>query len=216
MKIDNKNYTLILSKSFIPLGVEKVKKVMKYLINDQGRALDTETYQLFSFDEWIEFNNMQEQDITIRTEKLWIRIPEIVVLNRDSVYTKKRANGISPRKVFERDNYTCNYCECTLNSKNRTIDHVHPRSKGGQDTYDNVVACCGKCNSEKGNILLHDLHKNGPHKMDENGKMLVHRDRRWTIKTQLVCPTQSVLFGVPKQKWMESWRTFLPKEMDLV
>lgn len=53
--------------------------------------------------------------------------------------------------VLARDHYTCVYCGAT---EDIACDHVHPRSRGGQDTMENLVAACTPCNSSKGGKLL--------------------------------------------------------------
>jgi len=55
--------------------------------------------------------------------------------------------------IYKRDDNECQYCG---SRKNLTIDHVIPRSKGGMDTWENLVACCSSCNIAKGNKLLKD------------------------------------------------------------
>lgn len=55
---------------------------------------------------------------------------------------------ISRRNVLKRDNYTCQYCGSK--SASITIDHVLPKSRGGGDTWENLVAACFKCNNIKG------------------------------------------------------------------
>lgn len=59
----------------------------------------------------------------------------------------------SKRKVFIRDNFSCVYC----GNKATTIDHVHPQSKGGGNSFSNCVASCVKCNSKKGSKSLEEL-----------------------------------------------------------
>ena len=54
---------------------------------------------------------------------------------------------LSRRAVLARDRHTCQYCGHT--SRDLTIDHVVPRGKGGGATWDNLVACCAKCNNLK-------------------------------------------------------------------
>jgi len=49
--------------------------------------------------------------------------------------------------VFHRDHYTCQYCSKT--SRQLTIDHVVPRSQGGEHTWENVVSACVPCNRRK-------------------------------------------------------------------
>ena len=57
--------------------------------------------------------------------------------------------------IYKRDDHECQYCG---SKKDLTIDHVIPRSKGGQDTWENLVACCTKCNLKKGNRLLSETN----------------------------------------------------------
>ncbi len=59
---------------------------------------------------------------------------------------------LSRRSIFARDNYTCQYCGET--GKEMTIDHVVPRRMGGGDAWDNLVACCRRCNGKKGDKTL--------------------------------------------------------------
>jgi 5-methylcytosine-specific restriction endonuclease McrA len=55
---------------------------------------------------------------------------------------------LSRRSVFARDNYTCQYCGVT--GKDLTIDHVVPKRAGGGMHWDNLVTCCRRCNTKKG------------------------------------------------------------------
>lgn len=53
--------------------------------------------------------------------------------------------------IYKRDDNTCQYC----GAKTRlTIDHVIPRCRGGEDTWENLVVACSSCNTKKGNTLL--------------------------------------------------------------
>jgi 5-methylcytosine-specific restriction endonuclease McrA len=55
---------------------------------------------------------------------------------------------LSRRSVFARDNYTCQYCGSQ--GKDLTIDHVVPKRHGGGMQWENLVACCRRCNTKKG------------------------------------------------------------------
>ena len=59
---------------------------------------------------------------------------------------------LSRRSVFARDNYTCQYCG--LIGKDLTIDHVVPKRNGGPMAWDNLVTCCRRCNTRKGDKAL--------------------------------------------------------------
>lgn len=54
---------------------------------------------------------------------------------------------LSRKNILRRDGHRCQYCSV---SQNLTVDHVIPRSKGGEDTWENLVAACVKCNNKKG------------------------------------------------------------------
>ena len=54
------------------------------------------------------------------------------------------------RNVLLRDGFKCRYCGWEGTSAQLTIDHVLPRSRGGQTVWENVVAACAPCNRKKG------------------------------------------------------------------
>lgn len=73
--------------------------------------------------------------------------PSIVRLN---LYVKVpyRQTLLSRKNVLRRDGQRCQYCG--VNDR-LTIDHVMPKSRGGRDTWENLVAACVPCNNKKGN-----------------------------------------------------------------
>lgn len=73
--------------------------------------------------------------------------PSVIVLSRYVRVPHGRAVPVSRRGVLRRDEHRCAYCE----GHATTIDHVLPRSRGGQDSWENLVACCVRCNNKKGN-----------------------------------------------------------------
>lgn len=68
-----------------------------------------------------------------------------------------RLSTISPSRnmIYKRDGYSCQYCGST---RNLTIDHIIPRSRGGDGSWGNLVCCCGKCNVFKGNKFLYETN----------------------------------------------------------
>src|SRR5438105_15813016 len=63
---------------------------------------------------------------------------------------------ISRRALFARDEWRCVYCGTA--SGRLTLDHVIPRSRGGESIWENVVTSCAPCNLRKGNRLPHEVH----------------------------------------------------------
>jgi 5-methylcytosine-specific restriction endonuclease McrA len=76
-----------------------------------------------------------------------IHAPSVVKL-RHHVKRPLPELKLSRRSVFARDNYVCQYCGAT--AKELTIDHVVPKRHGGKALWENLVTCCRRCNSRKG------------------------------------------------------------------
>ena len=55
------------------------------------------------------------------------------------------------KNIYNRDDGICSYCNKNLHYSDATIDHVFPRSRGGEDTWDNLTLSCASCNIKKGN-----------------------------------------------------------------
>jgi 5-methylcytosine-specific restriction endonuclease McrA len=98
-----------------------------------------------------------------------------------------QTRALSRKNIMMRDRYTCQYCHKIFNSGDLTLDHVIPRSRGGETSWENLVACCHPCNNRKGNRtpeeanlkLLHpprpfNLHT-GRHLM----RLLGRSDEQW-------------------------------------
>ena len=52
--------------------------------------------------------------------------------------------------IYWRDDYRCQYCHEKFPQAKLTLDHVIPKSRGGGKSWENIVACCGRCNQKKG------------------------------------------------------------------
>ncbi len=61
-----------------------------------------------------------------------------------------QTRALSRKNILMRDRYTCQYCQRTLPSNELTLDHVQPRSRAGESSWENLVACCHRCNNRKG------------------------------------------------------------------
>lgn len=65
----------------------------------------------------------------------------------------RQMRAISRKNILIRDQYTCQYCHTRFGAGELTLDHVVPRSRGGSNTWENLVACCLRCNNRKGDRL---------------------------------------------------------------
>ncbi len=89
----------------------------------------------------------------VRSPNVVLQVPEHIRLTIGNPERHWKVPPVNRREVLKRDNHTCLYCGST---KHLTLDHVIPRSKGGQHTWDNVVTACEKCNSIKSDRLPHE------------------------------------------------------------
>ncbi len=87
-------------------------------------------------------------DRKLRSVSADFSFPSIIRLYRYVSLPYKRVN-LSRHNVFKRDRNRCVYCG---SKDSLTIDHVHPKSQGGRDSWDNLVTACQKCNAKKGSL----------------------------------------------------------------
>jgi 5-methylcytosine-specific restriction endonuclease McrA len=82
----------------------------------------------------------------LRSMSATFSYPSIIRLVR-YVHLPYKKVALSRQNIFKRDGHKCVYCG---SRDNLTMDHVIPRSKGGRDSWHNLVSACQKCNTEKG------------------------------------------------------------------
>ncbi len=83
-----------------------------------------------------------------------------------------QTRALSRKNIMMRDRYTCQYCSRVFNAADLTLDHVIPRSRSGETSWDNLVACCHACNNRKGNRTP-----------EEASMRLLHPPRPFTLHT---------------------------------
>lgn len=123
--------TLVLNASYEPIRVVELERAMYYLMI--GKAEVVETY-----------------DKVIRSVSLVMQHPKVIKLKK---YVKLKAHlrGIkySRKNILARDKMICQYCGIKCTSKTATLDHVLPKSRGGKNSWENIVTSCGDCNNKK-------------------------------------------------------------------
>jgi len=88
-----------------------------------------------------------------------IKKPSIIKVNNYvNVHNKVSLNR---ENIYKRDNYECVYCGSS-NRRTLTLDHVIPQSKGGQNTWENLVTACKTCNGEKADLDIEEYGKPHP------------------------------------------------------
>ena len=93
---------------------------------------------------------VEEYEEEISSPSITFKIPSVIVLK---TVVKFISTGFRPSRnnILWRDKNQCQYCGVIESPRDMTIDHVIPRSRGGENTWSNLVTCCKKCNQKKGN-----------------------------------------------------------------
>jgi len=93
--------------------------------------------------------SVENYDKSISSAYLTFKVPAVIVLK---TMVKFRISGVACNRtnVIIRDKNRCQYCTKTFPTEQLTVDHIIPKSRGGKNTWTNLVASCKKCNQKKG------------------------------------------------------------------
>ncbi len=122
--------TLKLDATYRPIGI--ISGVEALVMCIVGKAKAIENY-----------------DAQIRSPSKTFSIPSVIILQR-VVKFRLTTPTCSRKGIFQRDQNMCQYCSVKFTDKELTLDHILPKSRGGKNTWDNLVAACKKCNQKKG------------------------------------------------------------------
>jgi 5-methylcytosine-specific restriction endonuclease McrA len=127
-------HALVLNATYEPLCVVSARRAVILVL--AGKAVPVEA-----------------GDLELHSERLVMRVPVVVRLTRFVRVPYRVHVPLTRRAVFARDGGRCVYCTAPATS----IDHVIPRSRGGEHVWENVVSCCRRCNHAKADRPLVEL-----------------------------------------------------------
>jgi 5-methylcytosine-specific restriction endonuclease McrA len=139
--------TLVLNESWTAIHTVTVRRALRLVFNGSAKAVNPESYEAHTFETWTSLA-VPADEPAIRTVKLRIKVPEIILLTRYDGLPSLAA-VFSRRNLFRRDHNTCQYCGIKPGTSELSIDHVLPRSRGGKGTWENCVLACMDCNRKK-------------------------------------------------------------------
>jgi len=119
-------------------------------------------YVSYDFEDWAELSAFKrefepaEHDWirAVRFELLVPRIVRVLTFSR----LPRREVKFNRRNIFARDGNTCQYCGKRFSSSELSLDHVIPRTRGGNTSWDNIVCSCVRCNVRKGGRTPDEAH----------------------------------------------------------
>lgn len=142
-----KRPTLVLNRSWQPIGVASVSRSLVMVWNDTARIVDPIDYSLYTWEDWSQLKPKDGEPV-IRTVQFEMRVPEVISLTRYDRF-HRRTVPFTRRNLFRRDRFTCQYCGCSPGGNELTIDHVVPKSRGGNTSWENCILACVRCNHRK-------------------------------------------------------------------
>lgn len=147
---------LVLNRAFLAVHVVNVRRAFGLMFRDLAEVIDIEDghFANYDFESWLVISDLRsaeerEFDDWVRSVNFQIQVPRVIrLLNFDRV--PKQTLRFNRRNLFARDGHRCQYCGHNAPPHQLSMDHVLPRSRGGQTTWENIVCCCVKCNTHKG------------------------------------------------------------------
>ena len=156
---------LVLNKLFMAVHIISVRRAFILLCKDLAEVVSLEDGQFatYNFATWREVSEYrakffrQEDDDWVRTPTSEIQVPRVIrLLSYDKL--PRQTVKFNRRNIFARDNNQCQYCGKRFPTTELSLDHVTPRSQGGQSTWDNIVCACINCNVRKGGRTPREAH----------------------------------------------------------
>jgi 5-methylcytosine-specific restriction endonuclease McrA len=127
---------LVLNQDYTALSVCSVQKAFMLVFGEKAEMV------------------VEDQLYQLRTVTKRFPVPSIIRLNRYVSLPFRSGVMLSRQNIFRRDGNQCQYCGST---KDLTLDHVLPRSKGGKSSWENLITACKSCNSKKGDYLPQEM-----------------------------------------------------------
>ncbi|MFT5525996.1 MAG: 5-methylcytosine-specific restriction endonuclease McrA [Pirellulaceae bacterium] len=149
---------LVLNRHYLPVQVVPVRRAFVMLYSETAEVIDIEegVFANYDFETWCELSHFRFEEQLVGEEIDWIRtvnfsiqIPRVIrLLAFDR--TPKHTLRFNRSNILARDDHRCQYCGRTPPSSQLSLDHVIPRSRGGETNWENIVCSCVPCNTKKG------------------------------------------------------------------
>jgi len=152
-----KSIVLVLNRNWQAINIGTPQEAFCQLATNVATGLEIERENQIrpvSWDEWITLP-IRSQDNAVQTVRGPIRVPTVIVAVNFAKVPKKRPK-LCARTIRERDGNRCQYTGRVLRPEEGSLDHVMPRSRGGKNTWENLVWSSKDVNARKGNRLPHE------------------------------------------------------------
>lgn len=149
-------HVLVLNKLYVAVRVISARRAFSLLVRDAAEVIhvDSGHYANYDFESWMELSELRrefepDRHDWVRTVRMDIAVPRVIRLLGYDRLPDQRVK-LNRRNLFARDRNRCQYCGHFFPTNELSIDHIVPRSRGGPDTWENLVCSCVRCNARKG------------------------------------------------------------------
>jgi len=161
---------LLLNAHYMALRVVSVRRAFMMLFKRDATLspvaeivhVEDGRYVSYNFEDWAALSAFRRefepsQHDWIHTVRFDIAVPRII---RVLTYARlpQRDVKLNRRNIFARDASTCQYCGKRFTTSELSLDHIIPRSRGGNSSWENLVCACIKCNVRKGGRTPAEAH----------------------------------------------------------
>jgi len=153
----NKTIVLVLNRNWQAINIRTPQDAFCQMATNVATALEIDGENLIrpvTWDEWITLP-VRESDHAARTAHREIRVPTVIVAVNYAKVPKKRPK-LCARTIRERDGNRCQYTGVLLHPDEGSLDHVVPSSRGGADSWENLVWSAKEVNQRKADRLPHE------------------------------------------------------------
>jgi 5-methylcytosine-specific restriction endonuclease McrA len=153
----NKTIVLVLNRNWQAINVRTPADAFCQMATNVATALeidDENHIRPVTWDEWI-ILPIRDGDNAVLTVRGAIRVPTVIVAVNYARVPKKRPK-LCAKAIRERDGNRCQYTGTLLRPDEGSLDHVVPRSRGGVDTWENLVWAAKDVNQRKADRLPHE------------------------------------------------------------
>jgi len=153
------SHVLVINKLWMAVRVTDARRAFSLLFRDMAEVIrvDDGSYAAYDFESWADvsafrgqFNDLEPGHYEwVRTVRMHLAVPKVIrLLGYDRL--PKQEVKLNRRNIFARDRNLCQFCGKSFPTSELSLDHIIPRSQGGESTWENLVCCCVRCNAKKG------------------------------------------------------------------
>jgi len=161
----NKRPILKLNSGYFPVGIGNWTDIIVNIFSGAAHPLDIQYAQddnggfdlrtveyLNLVRDWKDWSKLPIRDCDdyVHTTSGPVRLPSVVVCSRFHKVVFRQVQFPTKNNIFKRDKFTCGYTGKKLQKHELSIDHILPVSRGGKDTWENLITCDRTLNTEKG------------------------------------------------------------------